>query len=107
MQFEITTSTDASAAGCPRCSHAPRRDQHVGARARAEVEHGLAVAQVGDRGRHATAERRVHRRLRDVLAPRLVVEAAAEEVLGLRAASARRALPGRGCIALANALADV
>ena len=38
-------------------------DEHVGAGARAEVEHGLALVQVGDRGRHAAAQRGLDRRL--------------------------------------------
>ena len=39
----------------PGGADAARGDQHVGAGARPEVEHGLAVAQVRDRGRHAAA----------------------------------------------------
>ena len=43
-------------------SDAAGADEDVGAGAGPEVEHGLAVVQVGDRGRHAAAERRVDRR---------------------------------------------
>ena len=39
----------------PGRADAARRYQHVGPGARAEVEHGLAVAQLGDRGRVAAA----------------------------------------------------
>ena len=42
-------------------------DQDVGAGARAEVEHGLALVQVGDRGRNAAAERGLDGRGRDAL----------------------------------------
>ena len=38
-------------------SDAPGADQHVGAGARAEVEHRLALVQIGDRGRDAAPER--------------------------------------------------
>ena len=39
---------------------AARREQHVDAAAGAEVEHGFAVLQFGERGRIAAAERREH-----------------------------------------------
>ena len=41
-------------------SDPPGRDQHVRAAARPEVENGLALVQIGDSGRHAAAERRLH-----------------------------------------------
>ena len=55
-------------------------DQHVGAGARAEVEHDVAVAQVGDGGRHAAAQRRLHGRARRRPST-VVVERAAEDLV--------------------------
>ena len=48
MSSPIALPVGADAAGA---------DQHVGAGAGAEVEHGLALVEVGDRGRDAAAER--------------------------------------------------
>ena len=45
-------------------SDAPRRQQHVDAAAGAEIEHGLAGLQLGQRGRIAAAERRLQREVR-------------------------------------------
>ena len=50
------------------------RDEHVGASTGAEVEHGLALVQVGDRGRHAAAQRRRDRAFGGALAGLGVVE---------------------------------
>ena len=101
-------------------------DQHVGAGAGAEVEHRLALVQVGDRGRDAAAERGVDGRLQGGVAG-VVVEGCAEDLVAVlvgrsdvrpaagdggrcSAAAGRGALGhgGRGGgVALADALADV
>ena len=49
------------AVGLAGRADAPRRQQHVDAAARAEVEHDLARLQLGERRRVAAAERRGHR----------------------------------------------
>ena len=67
------------AVGLAGRADAPGREQHVDAAARAEVEHGLALVEVGDRGRVAAAERRELRRVRQRLA-----------VLALRRGRSRR-----------------
>ena len=53
-------------------------DQDVGAGARAEIEHRLAFAQVGDGGRHAAAERGVDGGFGNLLAAGFVVESGSE-----------------------------
>jgi hypothetical protein len=86
-------------------------DQHVGAGPGAEVEHGLALVEVGDRGGNAAAERRG-----DGGAGRggglVAVEGGAELVAAPdRAAAAaflgRGGSSGGGGVALADGLADV
>ena len=57
---------------------APRREDHVDPAAGAEVEHRLALVQLGDRGRVAAAERREHGRVRQLAALLGVVERLAE-----------------------------
>ncbi len=51
-----------------------RRQDHVDPAARAEVEHRLALVQIGDRDRVAAAERREHRRVRELAALLGVIE---------------------------------
>src|SRR5439155_13033393 len=58
--------------------------------ARAQVEHGLALVQVSDRGRVAASEAREHGRLRELLALQRVVQRRAEPGPGVRAATGRR-----------------
>ena len=94
-------------------------DEDVGAGARAEVEHGFALVQVGDGGRNAAAERRRDRALSGALAGLGVVEHVAELAASTgRAAAGFLGLAGgsRGDIdrelgvagvALAHLLADV
>ena len=48
----------------PVRTDAPRGDEHVRAGARAEIEHGLAWAEIRDRRRHAATERCLQRRRR-------------------------------------------
>jgi hypothetical protein len=67
-------------------------DEHVRARARAEVQHRLALVQVGDGGRDAAAERGLdraggHRRLLRA------VQRVAEHLLGRRVGERRRVRP--------------
>ena len=57
-------------------------EQHVDAAAGAEVEHGLALVQVGHRGRDAAAERGQQRGVGQLVLLAVGVEAGAEE-LGL------------------------
>ena len=97
-----------------RRAHAPRADQHVGAGARAEVEHRLALVQVGDRGRHAAAQRRAERAGGRALRLAVGVQARAEHAglvgAGDAAARARRLGRGRargGGVLLPHRLADV
>ncbi len=52
------------AVGLAGRADAPGREQHVDAAAGAEVEHGLALVELGDRGRVAAAERGELRRVR-------------------------------------------
>ncbi|MEA2188500.1 MAG: hypothetical protein QOK16_3511 [Solirubrobacteraceae bacterium] len=81
---------DRAAAGCDPA----RADEDIGSGARAEIEDDVAVAQVGDGGRHAAAKRRrdrslgARRRGLDV-----VVQGAAEDLVaaGVRRARGRRA----------------
>ena len=68
----------------------PRGDEHVGAGARAEVEHRLALVQVGDRGRHAAAERRLDRGLGRPVGLAGVVQRLAEDLAGRAAAASPR-----------------
>ena len=57
-------------------------DQHVRAGARAEVEHRLALVEIGDRGRHAAAERRLDGGLRGASASS-VVQGGAEDLVAV------------------------
>ena len=93
-------------------------DQHVGARSRAEVEHRLALVEVGDRGGNAAAERRLQgvvRRARGLVA----VQRVAEDLVAVgvvqaggvgcaaAAATARGSGAGRRRVALPHDVADV
>ena len=84
----------------PGRADALRREDHVDAAARAEVEHGLALAQLRDRGRVAAAERRERRRLRQLAALLGVVQRLAERRprprVGAAAAAAAAAPPPSG-----------
>ena len=68
----------SSAVGGAGRADALRGEDHVDAAARAEVEHRLALVQVGDRGRVAAAERGERRRLGQLAALLGVVERLAE-----------------------------
>ena len=57
-------------------------DEHVGAGARAEIEHRLALVEVGDRGGNAAAERGLDRRPGRRVAL-VVVEGAAEDLVAV------------------------
>src|SRR6185437_3809594 len=96
-------------------------DEYVGARARAEVEHGLALVEVGHRGGDAATEGGAHRGVGHAVGVHLLVQAPAEGIgrLRLHRATATRLAPaapvaglvshlpgGRG-IAFAHVLADV
>ena len=74
---------------------APCREDHVDAAAGAEVEHGLPLVQVGDRGRVAAAERGERGRLGQLTALLRVVERLAEEVALAAAAGAAPAAAAR------------
>ena len=77
---------------------APRRQQHVDAAAGAEIEHGLARLQLGERRRIAAAERRDHgfdRQRADLLG--------AVQIRRDRVAAARAAATARILVALADA----
>ena len=79
------------------------REDHVDPAARAEVEHGLALVQLGDRGRVAAAERRQHRRIGELAALLGVVERLAElRRVALAVSAARTA----AAAATAGALGD-
>ena len=67
------------AVGLARRADAPGGEQHVDAAAGAEVEHGLALVQLGDRGRVAAAERGERRRVGQLVAVAVGVEAGAED----------------------------
>ena len=75
------------------------REDHVDAAARAEVEHGLALAQVGDRGRVAAAERREHRRVGQLAALLGVVQRLAELRRVALAVGAAGAAPAAAAVA--------
>ncbi len=74
-----------------------RRQQHVDAAAGAEIEHDLARLQLGERGRVAAAQRRLHRRRRHLARLRGVVQVRRDRVAAARRAgrgAAAGALPG-------------
>ncbi len=59
--------------GDARLADAPRGQDHVDAATRTEIEHGLALVQIGDRDRIATTKRRKHSAIRKLASLRGVV----------------------------------
>ena len=86
-----------------RRGDAPRGDQHVGTGAGAEVEHGLALAQLGDRGGHPATQRRGDRSLGHASSARRRRRAAPPNTPVARAAGALAAQrPSRSSPGLAD-----
>ena len=74
----------------PVGADAPGADEHVGARPGAEVEHRLALVQVGHRGGDAAPQRGRHRGLRCTDGVLAGVEVGAEHLIGGRVGCSRR-----------------
>ena len=89
-----------------RRADALRREQHVDAAARAEVEHRFAFVELRERGRVAAAERREQRFGGDAGLLAFVVEVRGDRIprLGRRAAAGARAAAGGGGVAVDDAL---
>ena len=89
---------------------APGRQQHVDAAARAEIEHGLARLQLGERGGVPTAQRRRHRLLRQLRRLAFRIEIGGHGVTRRGAAAARAAAArhaqGRLSVLLLHELLD-
>ena len=78
----------------PRHANAPSADQYVRSGAGAEIDHGLALVEIGDRRRDATAERRGHgfaRRARSLGAVERIAEDASSTRVADGITAARRA----------------
>src|SRR5581483_5558995 len=74
--------------GLPLRTDAARRQQHVDASARSEIEHRLARLQLGERSRIAAAERGEHRRFRHDALLRVAIEIGGHRIAVATAATA-------------------
>ena len=83
----------------PLGSDAAGADEDVGAGSGAEVEHGLALVEVGDGGRDPAAQRRAERGVGGALGLRVLVEGRAEPPGLIGSASAVDAVAVRAAAA--------